>query len=109
MVHNNALPDSAARPAPPAGPILSPQAWILRLDQPLVTRQTGALAGLRFAIKDNIDAKGLPSQRLRTVNPALAGICAQAYKSRSAPSRQSAFARQSVRSCTDWLPASRLF
>ncbi|MFZ4624527.1 MAG: hypothetical protein ACOYNF_09855 [Rhodoferax sp.] len=86
MVHNNALPDSAVRPAPPAGPILSPQAWILRLDQPLAGSQTGALAGLHFAIKDNIDAKA--NQRLRTVNPALAGICAQAYKSRGAPSPQ---------------------
>ena len=61
MVHHNALPDSAARPAPPAKPELSPQAWILRLDQPLAGSQTGALAGLRFAIKDNIDAKGLPT------------------------------------------------
>ena len=40
---------------------LSPQAWILRLDQPLVTSRTGPLAGLRFAIKDNIDAQDLPT------------------------------------------------
>ena len=39
----------------------SPQAWILRLDQPLITTHTGPLAGLRFAIKDNIDAQDLPT------------------------------------------------
>jgi allophanate hydrolase len=40
---------------------LSPQAWILRLDQPLTKSHTGPLAGLRFAIKDNIDAQDLPT------------------------------------------------
>lgn len=40
---------------------LSPQAWILRLDQPLIQSHTGPLAGLRFAIKDNIDAQNLPT------------------------------------------------
>jgi allophanate hydrolase len=40
---------------------LSPQAWILRLDQPLIKSHTGPLAGLRFAIKDNIDAQNLPT------------------------------------------------
>ena len=40
---------------------LSPHAWILRLDQPLIKSHTGPLAGLRFAIKDNIDAQDLPT------------------------------------------------
>ncbi|MBC7617848.1 MAG: allophanate hydrolase [Candidatus Saccharibacteria bacterium] len=42
-------------------PSLSSQAWILRLDQPLIKSHTGPLAGLRFAIKDNIDAQNLPT------------------------------------------------
>ncbi len=38
---------------------LAPSAWITRLDQPRIDCDAGALAGLRFAIKDNIDAAGL--------------------------------------------------
>jgi allophanate hydrolase len=36
-------------------------AWILSLDRPLVESDGGALAGLRFAVKDNIDVGGLPT------------------------------------------------
>ncbi|MES2186213.1 MAG: allophanate hydrolase [Pseudomonadota bacterium] len=36
-------------------------AWILALDTPVVGAATGPLAGLRFAVKDNIDAAGLPT------------------------------------------------
>jgi allophanate hydrolase len=36
-----------------------PVAWILRLDTPLQEAGSGALAGLRFAVKDNIDVAGL--------------------------------------------------
>ena len=36
-------------------------AWIARLDTPLATCNDGPLAGLRFAVKDNIDVQGLPT------------------------------------------------
>ena len=55
------LPNSDLQPKPSAGPDLSPQAWILRLEAPMVSSQSGPLEGLTFAIKDNIDAKDLPT------------------------------------------------
>ena len=39
----------------------SPQAWILHFDVPVSRIAEGALSGLRFAIKDNIDAEGQPT------------------------------------------------
>ena len=42
-------------------PKLAPQAWISRFETPLQLSTTGALTGLRFAVKDNIDAQGLPT------------------------------------------------
>lgn len=36
-------------------------AWISRFDAPLATCAGGPLAGLRFAVKDNIDVLGLPT------------------------------------------------
>ena len=39
----------------------SPQAWILQFDAPLSRAAEGALEGLRFAIKDNIDVGGQPT------------------------------------------------
>ncbi len=38
-----------------------PQAWILQFDAPLCRSTEGALSGLRFAIKDNIDVQGQPT------------------------------------------------
>lgn len=39
----------------------APQAWITRFATPLAGSSNGPLAGLRFAIKDNIDAQGHPT------------------------------------------------
>lgn len=53
-----------AEPASPlvaAAPALAPQAWIARFETPLALCGEGPLAGLRFAVKDNIDALGLPT------------------------------------------------
>jgi allophanate hydrolase len=36
-------------------------AWITHLDAPLAGAPSGALAGLRFAVKDNIDVAGVPT------------------------------------------------
>ncbi len=38
---------------------LAPQAWIARLPQPITGPATGPLAGMRFAVNDNIDASGM--------------------------------------------------
>ncbi len=40
---------------------LAPHAWISRFAQPLQVVSAGALAGLLFAVKDNIDVQGLPT------------------------------------------------
>ena len=39
---------------------LAPQAWITHFSEPVVLSSTGALAGLRFAVKDNIEVVGYP-------------------------------------------------
>ncbi|MET0541439.1 MAG: amidase family protein, partial [Variovorax sp.] len=36
-------------------------AWIAKFDTPVRGAASGPLAGLRFAIKDNIDARGVPT------------------------------------------------
>ena len=51
--------DSDAKPT--AALDLSPQAWILRLDTPLMASPSGSLSGLTFAIKDNINDADLPT------------------------------------------------
>ena len=45
----------------PTGAGHSPQAWILQFEAPLTRIAAGALSGLRFAIKDNIDVGGQPT------------------------------------------------
>ena len=45
----------------PTGAGHSPQAWILQFEAPLSRTAAGALGGLRFAIKDNIDVGGQPT------------------------------------------------
>ncbi|MEO7547476.1 MAG: allophanate hydrolase, partial [Ramlibacter sp.] len=55
---------SAAAGSPDAGPVvvgLPAAAWISRWTQPLSTGAEGSLSGLEFAVKDNIDAAGLPT------------------------------------------------
>ena len=61
MVHQS-LPKQAddAQGAKPPAPG-APEAWLHRPAQPLQGAQTGALAGLRFAVKDNIDVAGWPT------------------------------------------------
>ena len=40
---------------------LADEAWITRLTPPLSTAHSGALSGLSFAVKDNIDAAQVPT------------------------------------------------
>ncbi|WP_372659757.1 allophanate hydrolase [Hydrogenophaga sp.] len=61
MVHTTNPAKSPSSPARHAAGGHAPQAWITRLEQPLQHGQTGPLAGLRFAVKDNIDVRGLPT------------------------------------------------
>ena len=42
-------------------PGLAPQAWISRCNPPLLTNANGPLAGLTFAVKDNMDVAAVPT------------------------------------------------
>ena len=57
--------DFTSHPTAPADaasvPAFAPQAWILPLEQPIQEAAQGPLAGLSFAVKDNIDVGGLPT------------------------------------------------
>jgi len=55
MVHGATLTTAQAGTARPEA------AWIARLDVPLIGAAGGPLAGLRFAVKDNIDVAGVPT------------------------------------------------
>ena len=64
MVQADATSHGNQSPVPRAGDStngLALQAWISRFDSPLVGIAGGALTGLKFAIKDNMDALGLPT------------------------------------------------
>ena len=50
------IPADPAAPAPSAGS--ADAAWITRFDRPIPGRPGGPLAGLRFAVKDNMDVAG---------------------------------------------------
>lgn len=52
-------PDTPLQTGTGLAPALAAQAWILRLEAPLVTHTVGPLAGLTFAVKDNIDVATL--------------------------------------------------
>jgi allophanate hydrolase len=60
MVQAAVHADSIATPPARAGE-LAAVAWITKLDQPISTSETGSLADLSFAAKDNIDAAGVPT------------------------------------------------
>ena len=50
---------------------MAPQAWIARTAEPIATESVGGLAGLQFAVKDNIDVAGFSTT---------AGCAAFAYR-----------------------------
>ena len=58
MVQPSQLSVSIAKPSQAVPSGTAPQAWIARFEHPLQGRADGALAGLRFAVKDNIDVAG---------------------------------------------------
>jgi len=57
MVHHLTLQQTSPAPADTG----AEPAWLHRLAKPLQTHTGGALAGLSFAVKDNIDVAGLPT------------------------------------------------
>lgn len=65
MVHQptaDLLPPESAAALPADGERADPAAaWIHRLQAPLTLAATGPLAGLDFAVKDNIDVAGVPT------------------------------------------------
>ena len=57
MVHET----TAMTATPAAVPEAGDTAWITRIDPPITGAGSGVLAGLRFAVKDNIDVAGVPT------------------------------------------------
>ena len=60
MVHESS-PGQAATPAMKPGAPWAPEAWLHQPTQPLSGTRPGALSGLRFAVKDNIDVADWPT------------------------------------------------
>lgn len=58
MAPSASPPNSTVAGTPGSGFDLAPQAWISRLESPIVGRGDGPLSGLRFAVKDNFDVQG---------------------------------------------------
>ena len=61
MVHGSVSVDDSHMQALLAVHDWAPQAWISRCDPPLSTASSGSLAGLTFAVKDNMDVAGMPT------------------------------------------------
>ena len=61
MVQDTLLPPAAASAVVPAAAPLAPEAWIHRPAKVLAGASAGALEGLHFAVKDNIDVGGWPT------------------------------------------------
>ena len=61
MVHNTASTLVSDKSADSSMTSFAPQAWISRCEPALVTHSAGALAGLAFAVKDNMDVAGMPT------------------------------------------------
>eukprot|EP01136_Pigoraptor_vietnamica_P032924 Opistho-1_new@95333 len=61
MVQDTLPPPEAAAPAARAAVSLASEAWIYRPAQALAGASAGPLAGLRFAVKDNIDVGAWPT------------------------------------------------
>lgn len=61
MVHSTVHPEPPVTEVTGADSPLATNAWILRFDRPLQGGPGGPLAGLRFAVKDNMDVAGWPT------------------------------------------------
>lgn len=61
MVRDLANVPVLGKRATSVAPGLAPQAWISLCEPPLRTHTSGPLAGLTFAVKDNMDVAGMPT------------------------------------------------
>ena len=61
MVHGSVSVDGSHMQALPAVHDWAPQAWLSRCAPPIRTASSGPLAGLTFAVKDNMDVAGMPT------------------------------------------------
>ena len=61
MVHSNASSSTSRNGAGSGLSNHAPEAWISRCNTPLITHGSGPLAGLTFAVKDNMDVAGMPT------------------------------------------------